>query len=84
MLTLETARIVEAPTDIVWDVVSDVTGYADAVPGLSRAEVVAGSGEGMQRRCYDAGGRGWSETCTLWEEGHRYAFKVDTSTTLSR
>lgn len=81
MFKFETERIIETPVRVVWEVVSDVVGYADAAPGLSRAEIVAGSGEGMQRRCYDASGRGWSETCTLWdEEGHRYAFEVDTAT----
>lgn len=33
----------------------------------------------MRRRCHDTRGRGWNETCTLWEEGHAFAVEVDTS-----
>ncbi len=33
----------------------------------------------MRRRCFDHRGRGWSETCTLWEEGRRYSMQADTA-----
>jgi ribosome-associated toxin RatA of RatAB toxin-antitoxin module len=33
----------------------------------------------MVRRCYNNAGEGWSETCTLWDPGHRYTMEVDTS-----
>jgi hypothetical protein len=48
-------------------------------PNLSATEVVEGEGVGMVRRCYNHAGDGWSETCTLWEPGHRYTMEVDTS-----
>ena len=78
MATFEAERVVAAPRDHVWEVVSDVAGLAAHAPNLS-ASVVEGSGEGMARRCRNNGGQGWSETCTLWQPGHRYTMEVDTS-----
>jgi len=80
MKTLEFSRAIEAAPDVVWSVVSDVVGFADVAPNLSRAEVIEGRGEGMVRRCYDGRGRGWDEVCTLWEEGRRYEMRVRTET----
>jgi ribosome-associated toxin RatA of RatAB toxin-antitoxin module len=80
MKRLEFSRAIEAAPDLAWSVVSDVVGYADVAPSLSRAEILEGSGEGMVRRCYDGRDRGWSEVCTLWEEGRRYAMRVRTET----
>ena len=76
--TFEAERVVAAPRDRVWEVVSDVAGLAAHAPNLS-ASVVEGSGEGMARRCRNNGGQGWSETCTLWQPGQRYTMEVDTS-----
>jgi ribosome-associated toxin RatA of RatAB toxin-antitoxin module len=76
---IEFERTVNAPRERVWAVISDHEGFGEAAPSLSHVEVVEGEGFGMRRRCYNAKGRGWSETCTLWEDGHRYAFEVDTS-----
>lgn len=80
MEPLVARRRMDVSTDEAWAVVSDVVGYAEHAPSLSRAEVVEGAGEGMVRRCYDGRGRGWSETCTLWEAGRSYRMQVDTST----
>ena len=80
MKSLEFSRQMKAPTAIAWAVVSDVAGFGDVAPNLSRAEVLSGAGEGMQRRCYDSRGRGWDEDCTLWEEGRRYEMRVRTET----
>jgi ribosome-associated toxin RatA of RatAB toxin-antitoxin module len=72
-------RVVQAPADLVWAVVADVAGYAEVAPGLSHVEFLEGDGQGLRRRCYDVRGRGWNETCTLWEPGHRYRMQVDTA-----
>jgi ribosome-associated toxin RatA of RatAB toxin-antitoxin module len=72
-------RIVQAPADLVWAVVADVAGYAQIAPGLSHVEILHGDQEGLRRRCYDHRGRGWNETCTLWEPGRRYRMQVDTA-----
>ncbi len=73
------SRAVAAPPEQVWPVITDHEGYADVADNLSRVEVVAGEGLGMARRCYDTKGRGWNETCVLWNEGRAYSFEVDTS-----
>jgi hypothetical protein len=72
-------RSIAASCEQVWPVIADHEGYADVADNLSRVEVVAGQGLGMARRCYDNKGRGWNETCVLWDEGRTYSFEVDTS-----
>lgn len=74
-------RPIEAPRDILWEVITDHQLYGAAASNLSRAEVVGEQeqGEGMQRRCYNEKGEGWNETCVRWEEGKAYSFEVDTS-----
>ena len=76
-------RIVPLEPEVAWQVMIDHEGYADVAYNLSKVEVVSGRGLGMCRRCYDTSGRGWGETCTLWEEGRAYAFSVDTHARLS-
>jgi len=75
----QTARKIGAPRADAWAVLSDLDGWGDHAPNLSKTEVVAGSGEGAVRRCYNNAGQGWSETCTLWQPGTRYVMEVDTS-----
>ena len=77
---LERARVVNAPPEEVWAVVSDAGRYHDVVENLVSTEIVSGHGEGMTRRCVDDKGREWDEACTLWEEGHRYRMTVDVDT----
>jgi Polyketide cyclase / dehydrase and lipid transport len=72
-------RVVQTPANLVWAVVADLAGYARIAPGLSHVEILGGDREGLRRRCYDARGRGWNEVCTLWEPGHRYQMRVDTT-----
>ncbi len=79
MSVFEASRAIAAPRARVWEAVSDVLGYAEVAPNISRVEHVSGSGEGMVRRCYDKAGRGWGEVCDLWQEGQVYSMRVDTS-----
>jgi hypothetical protein len=72
-------RKIGAPRADAWAVLSDHSGWGDHAPNLSKSEVVAGSGAGAVRRCYNNAGQGWSETCTLWQPGTRYVMEVDTS-----
>lgn len=72
-------RVIPVPAGVAWQVMTDHAGYADVAENLSRVEVISGSGMGMRRRCYDNRGRGWGETCCLWEEGRAYSFEVHTS-----
>lgn len=71
------ARWYDADPDAVWRVVSDPAIYADVAPNLSRVTVLDGEGIGMVRECTDTDGRSWTETCTAWEPGRRYAVEVD-------
>jgi ribosome-associated toxin RatA of RatAB toxin-antitoxin module len=79
MPVFEISRVVDAPRERVWEIISDAAGLAHHAPNLSASEVIAGEGEGMTRRCYNHAGTGWSETCTLWQPGQRYTMEVDTS-----
>jgi len=78
MYTLNVERVVDAPANIVWDVISDVEAYASYAPNLGRA-VKTSDGDAPSRRCWDTQGRGWNEACVLWEEGKQYSYVIDTS-----
>ncbi len=73
----ENSRVINAPTELVWEVVSDVGNYHEYATGLSNVTIISGTGQGMVRSCSDELGA-WKETCTLWDEGKRYSFQVDT------
>lgn len=79
METIEVKRIVNAPQEIVWNVISDVEGYANFASNLSKAQIMSGSETSMVRRCWDTKGQGWNEQCTLWDEGRAYSMTVDTT-----
>lgn len=70
-------RTVDAPPAVVWDVLTDHELYGAVAPNLSTVEVVDGEGDGMIRRCVDADGNEWTETCTRWEPGRSFAVSVD-------
>jgi len=72
-------RRLAAPASDVWPLLTDHDLYGRLAPNLLRVEVLGGEGAGMQRRCYDTLGRGWNETCTLWDAGRQFAVDVDTS-----
>jgi len=70
--------IVPVSPRVAWQVMTDHEAYGDAADNLMKVEVLSGQGVGMRRRCYNTNGGGWSETCTLWDEGREYAFRVHT------
>ena len=73
-------RIIAEPVERVWEAIADVGDYGRFAPGIAATSIVAGEGEGMVRVCRDDQGGEWAETCTLWEDGHRYRMTVDVST----
>jgi hypothetical protein len=75
---VEVSGRVEAPPATVWPLVADHDLYGRLAPGLDRVEVVSEPGEALRRRRTNSQGSSW-ETCTLWEEGRRFAVEVDTS-----
>ncbi len=73
------ARVVNAPKEKVWDIISDVGNYHEVTaPNISNVEIVDGSGLGMIRECSAPTGHSWEEVCTLWNPGEAFAFKVNT------
>ena len=75
--TIETSRVVGAPLDVAWSVLSDAGAYHAVVDSLAHTEITAGHGEGMTRHCVDTRGREWDETCTMWAEGSAFRMTVD-------
>jgi uncharacterized protein YndB with AHSA1/START domain len=76
---LQVERIVAAAPSRVWAAISDAGDYGRFAPGIAHTTIVAGAREGMVRVCRDDQGGEWAETCTLWEDGHRYRMTVDVS-----
>jgi uncharacterized protein YndB with AHSA1/START domain len=76
---LQVERIVSAPPEQVWAAISDAGDYGRFAPGIAHTVIVSGEQEGMVRVCRDDQGGEWAETCTLWEDGHRYRMTVDVS-----
>lgn len=63
----------------LWPVMSDHELYAKLALNLRAAEGLTPNGPGFERTCTDTLGRTWSETCTLWDAGHRFDVDVDIS-----
>jgi uncharacterized protein YndB with AHSA1/START domain len=74
---LRVERVVAAPVERVWEAVSDAGDYGRFASGIEHTTIVTGEREGMVRLCRDDRGGEWTETCTLWEDGHRYRMTVD-------
>jgi hypothetical protein len=73
------AAEVDASAERAWAVVTDHELYGRLAPNLGRVDLTTTNGPELARRCTDNRGRGWSESCTLWDEGRRFAVAVDTS-----
>lgn len=76
---IEASRHLPVPPHRVWPLLTDDRLYGRLAPNLSSVEVISQPGETLRRRCTSTSGRHWQETCTLWDEGRRYAVEVDTS-----
>lgn len=74
------SRVVAVSPERAWEVVSDLAGYAEYAPNLSFSRLLgeAAPRAGLERECGDHQGGRWTETCTLWDEGRRFAFTVHT------
>jgi len=77
MATIERSRPIDAPADVVWDVITDPTVYQEVAPNLAAVEVLDGRGEGMVRRCVDTDGNAWTERCAYWTPGRAFGVAVD-------
>lgn len=65
---------------LVWGIVSDLGGYDRHTDTLTETTVISGERQGAVRRCVDASGSHWEETCTIWDPQRRYVMDVDVST----
>ncbi len=79
-LTVEGGRVIDAPLSLVWEIVSNLDTYHQHTNTLTETTVISGEGQGATRRCVDASGNSWEETCTIWEPEQRYAVDVDVPT----
>ena len=77
MKTLNVERTVSAPLKSVWQLVSDVGGYAKYAPNIDSSKVVSGKGAGLVRECASKEGR-WNEVCTAWRDNESYEFDIQT------
>ncbi|MGQ0743484.1 MAG: SRPBCC family protein [Acidimicrobiales bacterium] len=72
-------RIVQGDVATAWQVITDHELYGRLAPNLSRVSTTAVNGPNVTRTCANRSGKEWHETCTLWDDGHRYAVAVDTA-----
>jgi len=78
MPVFKLVRRVKFPAAAVWPVLSDVVGFGELSPNLSRCEIISGERVGMRRRNWDADSRMWDEICIEWVDGRSYTMLVDT------
>jgi hypothetical protein len=76
---VEAERVLAVPPAAVWPLITDHDLYGRLAPNLSTVEVISEPDAPLRRRCVNTSGQGWEETCTLWEDGRRFAVDVDTA-----
>ncbi len=72
-------RIIHAPKDQVWEIIADVGNYHKVTASnIHHVAVIEGQGLGMKRVCSAPDGSSWEETCTVWNPGKEFQFRVHT------
>ncbi|MDH3647156.1 MAG: CBS domain-containing protein [Gammaproteobacteria bacterium] len=79
MPVIHLQRKIKAHADVVWRVISDLSGFADVSPHVSKVEMLGGEKETARRRLHSPNGYSWTEHCVSWDEGKSYAMEVDSS-----
>jgi len=69
--------VVTASKENTWKTISDVSNYHEVAPNINSVEIISGEGKGMVRSCTHEKDS-WTEVATLWEEGEKYSFQVNT------
>lgn len=77
MAVIKLRRRVKAHADVVWKVISDMSGLAQTAPHVARVEILSGEGKGLKRRLHDDSGRWWEEECVDWQENRSYTMRVN-------
>ncbi|NOX30359.1 MAG: SRPBCC family protein [Actinobacteria bacterium] len=70
-------REIDGTPEQLWPAISDHALYAELALNLKAAQNVTPNGPGFERTCTDSLGRTWSETCTLWDPGHRFDIDIN-------
>lgn len=71
-------RIVDADSQQVWNMISDVAHYHHVAPNIDEVEIISGNKQGMIRRC-SQGKYNWTENCIHWNDGEQFSFRVNTN-----
>lgn len=61
----------------VWEIVSDTGNIDKYASNVDKSQIVSGSGKGMVRSC-SHGKKQWTETCSLWDEGNKISYIINT------
>lgn len=72
-------RVVPGDVATAWRIITDHELYGRLAPNLSRVHPRGDDGPGLTRTCANRNGEEWRETCTLWDDQHRYEVAVDTT-----
>lgn len=70
---------VDASAEVMWEIVTDHELYGELAPNLGAVHATAPDGPALTRSCSNRSDQEWSESCTLWDDGHRFEIAVDTS-----
>jgi Polyketide cyclase / dehydrase and lipid transport len=76
---MEAHRRFAAAPDVAWPLLTDHNLYGRLAPNLRSVQVISDPGQPLRRQCTNTAGPTWQESCTLWDDGHRFAVEVDTT-----
>ena len=79
MAVIKLKRRIKAHPDVVWKVISDMTGLALTAPHINKVEILEGRQVGLKRKLHDDFGRWWIEECIRWEDHRSYTMQVGES-----
>lgn len=77
-MVLVLTQPVNAPAEVIWQVMCDHPGYADVADNISKVELLTPEGPQMRRACSGPKGERWEETCDYYEDGTAFGFHVHT------
>lgn len=77
---VEVSREITGDVQDVWQLMIDSELYARLAPNLSKVGpfAVDAAGTPQERRCWDARGQHWDESCTSWRPGVSFSVRVHT------
>lgn len=76
MAVVEAQRRVNAQSEMIWNIVADLTGEAGKPPMARGVEWLSGEGLGLRRRINAPDAVSWEEECVVWEPPRMYTMRV--------